>query len=99
MTAVSKSVYFDVLDDIFDEYNNAFHKTIDMKPIDVRFDSYTGYNVDSTQNDPKFKIDDHVKTSKYKTKLIKDIPIIGQKKVLLLAESKMQFNGLMLLVI
>ena len=36
MTAVSKNVYFDVLDDTVDKYNNTYHKTIKMKPIDVR---------------------------------------------------------------
>ena len=36
MTAVSKNVYFDVLDDIVKNYSNAFHKTIKMKPIDVK---------------------------------------------------------------
>ena len=35
MTAVSKNVYFDVLNDIVDEYNNTYHRTIKMKPIDV----------------------------------------------------------------
>ena len=40
MTAISKNVYFDVLDDIVDEYNNAYHKTIQMKPIDVKDDSF-----------------------------------------------------------
>ena len=35
MTAISKNVYFDVLDNIVDEYNNTYHKTIKMKPIDV----------------------------------------------------------------
>ena len=49
MTAVSKNVYFDVLDDIVDKYNNIFHKTIKMKPIDVKSDSYAEYNVDSTE--------------------------------------------------
>ena len=45
-TAASKNVYFDVLDDIVDEYNNSFHKTIKMKPIDVKSDSYSKYNED-----------------------------------------------------
>ena len=36
MTAISKNVYFDVLNDIVDEYNNTYHKTIKMKPIDVK---------------------------------------------------------------
>ena len=44
MTAISENVYFDVLDDIVDEYNNAYHKTIKMKPIDVKDDSFAEYN-------------------------------------------------------
>ena len=44
MTAASKNVYFDVLDDIVNEYNNTYHKTIKMKPVDVKSDSYAEYN-------------------------------------------------------
>ena len=66
MTAVSKNVYFDVLDDIVNKYNNTYHKTIEMKPIDVKSDSYAEYNVDSNDKDPKFKVGDHVRISKYK---------------------------------
>ena len=33
MTAISKNIYFDVLDDIVDKYNNTVHITIKMKPI------------------------------------------------------------------
>ena len=40
MTAVSENVYFDVLIDIVDKYNNKYHRTIKMKPIDVKSDSY-----------------------------------------------------------
>ena len=40
MTAVSKNVYFDVLDDIINKYNNTVHRTIKMKPIDSTDDSY-----------------------------------------------------------
>ena len=35
MTAISKNVYFDVLDDVVNKYNNTVHRTIKMKPIDV----------------------------------------------------------------
>ena len=35
VTAISKNVYFYVLNDIVDEYNNTYHKTINMKPVDV----------------------------------------------------------------
>ena len=44
MTAVSKNVYFEVLDDIVDEYNNTYHRTIKMRPIDVKSDSFVEYN-------------------------------------------------------
>ena len=40
MTVISKNVYFDVLNDIVDEYNNTYHKTIKMKPMDVKNDSF-----------------------------------------------------------
>ena len=40
MTKIKKNVYFDVLDDIVNKYNNTVHKTIKMKPIDVTSDSF-----------------------------------------------------------
>ena len=64
--AVSKIVYFNVLDDIVDEYNNTYHTTIKMKPIDVKSDdSYAKYNVDSNEKDPKLKVGNHVRILKY----------------------------------
>ena len=62
MTAVSKNVYFNALD-IVDEYNNTYHITIKIKPIDVKSDSYTEYNEESNEKDPKFKV---IKTLRYK---------------------------------
>ena len=67
MTAISKNVYFDVLDDIVNKYNNTVHRTIKMKPIDVTDDSYAEYNEDFNKKDPKFKVGDHVRISKYKS--------------------------------
>ena len=61
MTAISKNIYFNVLDDIVDKYNNTYHKTINMKPIDVKSDSFAQYNEDSNKKDPKFKVGDHVR--------------------------------------
>ena len=72
MTAVSKSVYFDVLDDIVDNYNNTFHRIIGMKPIDVKYGSYAEYSVDSNGKDPKFKVRDHVRILKYKNIFTKE---------------------------
>ena len=99
MTAVSKNDYFDALADIVNKYNNTVHRTIKMKLIDVTSDSYAECNEDSNEKYPKFKIGDRVKISKYKIFLLKDIFKIGQKKFLLIAKLKIQFRGLILLVI
>ena len=66
MTRISKNVYYDVLDDIVKKYNNTYHNTIKMKPVDVEDGSFAAYNEDSNEKDPKFKIGDHVRISKYK---------------------------------
>ena len=66
MAAISNNVYFDVLDDIVDKYNNTVHKTIKIKPIDVTVDSYAKYNEDFNKKYPKFKVGDHVRISEYK---------------------------------
>ena len=66
MTSISKNVYFDVLVDTVDEYNNTYHRTIKMKPIDVGDDFFSEYNEESNEKDLKFKIGHHVRISKYK---------------------------------
>ena len=66
MTAISKNVYFDVLDDIANKYNNTVHKTIKMEPIDVTDGFYAEYNEDFNKKDLKFKVGDNVRISKYK---------------------------------
>ena len=65
MTAIS-AICFDVLDDTVDEYNNTYHKTIKMKPVDVKDDSFAECNEESNEKDTKFKVNDHVRISKYK---------------------------------
>ena len=47
MTADSKNVYFDALDNIVNKYNNIVHRSIEMRPIDITVDSYAEYNEDS----------------------------------------------------
>ena len=66
MAAVSKNVYFDVLNDIVDEYNNTYHKTIKKISIDVKNDSFAEYDKESNEKDSKFKIGNHVRSSKCK---------------------------------
>ena len=43
MTTISKNVYLDKLDDIVKEYNNAYHTTIKMKPVDVKDNTYIDF--------------------------------------------------------
>ena len=67
MTAISKNIYFDALDDIVNKYNKTIHRTIKMKPIDVTSNCYAEYNEDSNKKDNKFKVGDYVRISKYKS--------------------------------
>ena len=99
MTSISKNVYIDKLDDIVDECNNTYHTTIKMKPIDVKDNTYINTSKEINNKDPKFKVGDHVRISKYKNFLLKDICLIGVKKYLLLKKLKILFRGLMLLMI
>ena len=61
-----KKLYIDKLDDIVNEYNNTFHRTIKMNPIDVKDNTYINIGKEVNDKDPKFKVGDHVKISKYK---------------------------------
>ena len=66
MISISKNVYIDKLDDIVDEYNNTYHTTIKMKPIDVKDNTYINTSKEINNKDPKFKVGDRVRISKYK---------------------------------
>ena len=66
MTSISKNVYIDQLDDIVDEYNNTYHAAIKMKPIDVKDNTYINTSKKNNYKDPKFKVGDRVRISKYK---------------------------------
>ena len=66
MAVDSKNVCFDVLNYIVDKYNNTYHRSIEMQPIDGKSDSHIEYNVGSNEKGPKFQVSDHVKISKNK---------------------------------
>ena len=66
MTAISKNVYSDKLDEILNEYNNTYHTTIKMKPVDVKDNTYIDFKKEVNDKDPKFKVGDHVRISKCK---------------------------------
>ena len=66
MTSISKDVYFDKLDDIVNKYNNTYHTTIKMKPIDVKDNTSINTDKEINNKDPKIKVGGHVRISKYK---------------------------------
>ena len=66
MTSVSKNVYIDKLDDIVNKYNNTYHSTIKMKPVDVKSNTYIDSSKEINNKNPKFKIGDIFRISKYK---------------------------------
>ena len=66
MTAISKNVYIDKLDDIAMEYYNTYHTSIKMKPVDVKDNTYIDFKKEINNKDPKFKVGDQVRISKCK---------------------------------
>ena len=59
-------MYIDKLDDIVNEYNNTYHRTIKMKTVDVKDNAYIDFLKKVNDKDPKFKVGDNVRISKYK---------------------------------
>ena len=94
MTAVSKNVYFDSLDDIINKYNNTVHRTVKMKPIDVTSDSFAEYNEDSNEKDPKFKVGDLLRISKYKNIFARGYTQNWSEEVFVISKIKNMFHGL-----
>ena len=65
MTASGKNVYYDVLDDAVNKYNNTKHSTIKIKSIDVK-DNKRVYIDQNNEKDSRFKVGDRVRISKFK---------------------------------
>ena len=66
MTSISKNVYIDKLNAIVNKYNNTYHTTIKMKPINVKDNTYINTKKEINYKHPKFKVGDYVRISKYK---------------------------------
>ena len=88
MAAISKNVYFDLLDDIVNKYNNTVHKTIKMKPIDVKDNTCVDSKKEVNCKDPKFKVGNHVRISKYKNIFAKGYTPNWSEEVLILNKIK-----------
>ena len=92
MTAISKNVYIDKLDDIVNEYNNTYHRTIKMKPVDVKDNTYIDFEKEVHNKNSKFKIGDHVRISKYKNIFGKGYIPNWSEEVFVIKKLKMQFH-------
>ena len=75
-------MYLDKLDDIVNEYKNTYDRTIRMKPLDVKGDTYLDSSKNFNDKDPKFKVDYHVRISKNTIFLLMDTLQTGLKKFL-----------------
>ena len=67
MTSISNNMYANILDDIVDKYNNAFHSTIKVKPVNIISSTYINLDKMNNKEDSQFKVDDHVRISNIKT--------------------------------
>ena len=99
ITSISKNVYIDKLNDIVDEYNNTYHTSIKMKPADVKDNTYINADKEINNKDPKFKVGDRVRISKYKKNFAKEYMPNWSEEVSILKKLKILFRGLMLLMI
>ena len=66
LTATGKNVYYNVLDDVVNEYNNTKHSTIKIKPIHVKDNNRRVYIDEHNEKDTRFKVGDRVRISKFK---------------------------------
>ena len=92
MTSILKNVYIDKLDDIVNECNNTYHRTIKRKPVDVKDNAYIDSGKEVNDKDATFQVDDHVRISKYKNIFAKGYTPNWSEEVFV-------FHGHMLLVI
>ena len=93
--SISKNMYIDKLHDIINKYNNTYHNTTKMKPLDVK-STYIDFNKENNKEDLKFKVGDHVRISKYRNIFAKSYLPNLSEEVFLVKKVK---NGYTLLVI
>ena len=66
MTSISKNAYINKLGGLVNKNNNTFHRTIKMKPVDVKDNRYIDFDKQINDKDPKFKVGDYIRILKYK---------------------------------
>ena len=88
MTLISKNTYIDKLDDIENKYNNPYQRTIKMKQVDVKNNTYIDSIKEVNDEDPKLKVGDHVRISKYKETFAKGYTPNWSEEVFVIKEVK-----------
>ena len=91
MTSISKNGYTDKLDDIVDKYSHTYHRKIKMRPIDVQDNRYINIDKEVNDKDPKFKVGDHGRISKYKKILPKGYTQNWSEEIFVIKEIKNTF--------
>ena len=81
-------MYIDKLDDIVNEYNNTYHRTIKIKPIDLKDNAYINIGREVNDKDLKFKVGDHVRISKYKNIFAKGYTANWSEKIFVIKKIK-----------
>ena len=81
-------MYIDKLDDTVNEYNNTYHRTIKMKPINVKDNTYINIGKEVNDKDPKFKVGDHVRISKCEKIFAKGYSQNWSEEILVIKEIK-----------
>ena len=99
MTSISKNVYIDQLDDIVKEYNNAYHTSIKMKPVNVKDNKYIDFKKEVDDKNPEFRVGDHVRISKYKNIFTKGYLPNWSEQIFIIKKIKILYHGHMLLMI
>ena len=88
-----KNVYIDKLDDIVNEYNNTYHRTINMKPVSVKSCTYIDFKVENNDKGPKIEVGDHVRIPKYKNIFAKGYTLNWPEEILWLKKLKILLRG------
>ena len=84
-------MYIDKLDDIVNRYSNTYHNTINMKPVDVKPSTYIESSKEIHNQDPKFKIGNIVRISKYKNVFAKGYVPNWSEEVFVIKKIKSTF--------
>ena len=70
------------------EYNNTYHRAIKMKPVDVKDNIYVDFKKEVNDKDPKFKVGDHVRISKYKNIFAKGYTLNWSEELFVVSKIK-----------